>query len=197
MQTANLHCLPENYRMKYYMYHLLSWPELLYVAEDYDGKIVGYVLAKMEDESDKPVTQAHITSLAVLRTHRKMGIATRLMNATHQAMIDNFQATYVTLHVRKSNFTAFHLYHEVLKYSVLDEEEGYYADGENAYYMRKDFDAKEAAAADASSPDGTDEAGSADAAAGSGGVDVFAEPSPSEVAAVSGGPTAAEEEKAQ
>jgi hypothetical protein len=29
------------------MYHELSWPQLLYVAEDYDGKIVGYVLAKM------------------------------------------------------------------------------------------------------------------------------------------------------
>ena len=32
---------------QYYFYHVLSWPQLLYVAEDYDGKIVGYVLAKM------------------------------------------------------------------------------------------------------------------------------------------------------
>lgn len=47
IQNSNLHCLPENYQMKYYMYHLLSWPQLTYVAEDYDGKIVGYVLAKM------------------------------------------------------------------------------------------------------------------------------------------------------
>jgi len=47
IQNANLHCLPENYQMKYYMYHLLSWPQLTYVAEDYDGKIVGYVLAKL------------------------------------------------------------------------------------------------------------------------------------------------------
>lgn len=29
------------------MYHALSWPQLLYVAEDYDKKIVGYVLAKL------------------------------------------------------------------------------------------------------------------------------------------------------
>jgi hypothetical protein len=42
-----LHSLPENYQMKYYLYHILSWPQLLYVAEDYDGSIVGYVLAKM------------------------------------------------------------------------------------------------------------------------------------------------------
>jgi ribosomal protein S18 acetylase RimI-like enzyme len=47
IQAANLHCLPENYQMKYYLYHALSWPQLTYVAEDYDGKVVGYVLAKM------------------------------------------------------------------------------------------------------------------------------------------------------
>jgi hypothetical protein len=33
--------------LQYYFYHILTWPQLLYVAEDYNGKIVGYVLAKM------------------------------------------------------------------------------------------------------------------------------------------------------
>ena len=47
MQTCNLWCLPENYTFKYYLYHILSWPHLLYVADDSNGKIVGYVLAKM------------------------------------------------------------------------------------------------------------------------------------------------------
>ena len=63
MQHCNLLCLPENYQMKYclstfsrkcndfhvryYMYHGLSWPQLSYVAEDDKGKIVGYVLAKV------------------------------------------------------------------------------------------------------------------------------------------------------
>ena len=32
--------------MQYYLYHVLSWPQLLYVAED-NKRIVGYVLAKM------------------------------------------------------------------------------------------------------------------------------------------------------
>jgi ribosomal protein S18 acetylase RimI-like enzyme len=41
-------------QMKYYFYHLLSWPQLLWVAEDFDGKIVGYVLAKMEEDSSQP-----------------------------------------------------------------------------------------------------------------------------------------------
>ena len=44
MQHCNLLCLPENYQMKYYMYHGLSWPQLSFVAEDHRGEIVGYVL---------------------------------------------------------------------------------------------------------------------------------------------------------
>lgn len=74
MQHCNLLCLPENYQMKYYFYHGLSWPQVIhstvsdnhtapinwiltvslfslfqlsYIAEDENGKIVGYVLAKM------------------------------------------------------------------------------------------------------------------------------------------------------
>ena len=41
MQHCNLLCLPENYQMKYYFYHGLSWPQLSYVAEDEKGNIVG------------------------------------------------------------------------------------------------------------------------------------------------------------
>ena len=50
MQHCNLMCLPENYQMKYYLYHSLSWPQLLHVAES-NGKIVGYVLAKLDEDS--------------------------------------------------------------------------------------------------------------------------------------------------
>lgn len=50
MQHCNLMCLPENYQMKYYLYHSLSWPQLLHVAEC-NGKIVGYVLAKLDEDS--------------------------------------------------------------------------------------------------------------------------------------------------
>lgn len=30
MQHCNLLCLPENYQMKYYFYHGLSWPQVNY-----------------------------------------------------------------------------------------------------------------------------------------------------------------------
>ncbi|GAQ80372.1 GCN5-related N-acetyltransferase [Klebsormidium nitens] len=135
MQSCNLMCLPENYQMKYYLYHILSWPQLLYVAEDYNNKIVGYVLAKMEEETSE--CHGHITSLAVLRTHRKLGLATKLMSAAQRAMEEVFEAEYVSLHVRKSNRAAFHLYTETLGYRINDIEAKYYADGEDAYDMRK------------------------------------------------------------
>ncbi|KAG5176336.1 acyl-CoA N-acyltransferase [Tribonema minus] len=134
MQNTNLWCLPENYQMKYYMYHVLSWPQLLQVAEDYKGKIVGYVLAKMEEDAEVP--HGHITSLAVLRTHRKRGIATMLMRASQQSMAETFAADHVSLHVRKSNAAAFHLYTETLGYQIREVEKGYYADGEDAYDMK-------------------------------------------------------------
>ncbi|PSC75502.1 N-alpha-acetyltransferase 11-like [Micractinium conductrix] len=146
MQRCNLLCLPENYQLKYYFYHVLSWPQLLYVAEDYDGRIVGYVLAKMEEESAE--VHGHITSLAVARTHRKLGLATKLMSAAHRAMQEVFGAKYSSLHVRVTNRGAFHLYTQTLQYKIHDTEEKYYADGEDAFAMRKTFPVDEQAAAE-------------------------------------------------
>ena len=139
MQTSNLWCLPENYQLKYYMYHFLSWPQLLQVAEDHKGRIVGYVLAKMEDDdgTDKEfVPHGHITSLAVLRTHRKCGIATMLMKCAHARMQEAFDSNFCSLHVRYTNMAAFHLYSKTLGYEITEVEAGYYADGEDAYAMR-------------------------------------------------------------
>jgi N-alpha-acetyltransferase 10/11 len=131
-------------QMKYYFYHLLSWPQLLWVAEDFDGQIVGYCLSKMEeDEQRAHPKHGHITSLSVLRTHRKRGIATSLMRRSQQEMEDVFKAEYVSLHVRKSNKAAFHLYSQTLAYEVHDVEKGYYADGEDAYDMRCYFRANQ------------------------------------------------------
>ena len=136
--------------MKYYFYHLLTWPQLLWVAEDFDGTIVGYCLAKLEEQevtatsssnggTGIPTTipkHGHITSLSVLRTYRKRGIATMLMQRSQQEMYTVFDAEYVSLHVRQSNKAAFHLYNNTLRYEVHGIEKGYYADGEDAYDMR-------------------------------------------------------------
>ena len=93
----------------------------------------------MDEDETKHPPHGHITSLSVLRTHRKRGIATLLMKRSQTEMASVFGAYYVSLHVRKSNRAAFHLYNETLKYEIHDIERGYYADGEDAYDMRCTF----------------------------------------------------------
>ena len=140
MQQTNLLCLPENYQFKYYIYHYLSWPSLLHVAEDHNGKIVGYVLAKLEDEDVKQgEIQGHITSISVLRTYRRLGVASKLMTHAINMMQEYYDADYVSLHVRVSNRPALHLYHNNLGFDVKSVEKEYYADKEDAYKMRKYF----------------------------------------------------------
>ncbi|CAL1701040.1 unnamed protein product [Somion occarium] len=136
MQACNLQNLPENYTMKYYLYHELTWPQLSFVAED-QGRIVGYILAKMEEdlsEGDEP--HGHVTSISVLRSHRRLGLAKRLMVQSQEAMATVYRAAYVSLHVRKSNRAALGLYKDTLGFTVRDIEKKYYADGEDAYAMR-------------------------------------------------------------
>ena len=140
MQQTNLLCLPENYQFKYYIYHYLSWPALLHVAEDHNGKIVGYVLAKLEDEDVKPgEVQGHITSISVLRTYRRLGVASKLMSHAINMMQEYFDADFVSLHVRVSNRPALHLYHKNLGFDVRGIEKEYYGDKGDAYKMRKYF----------------------------------------------------------
>ena len=142
MQDANLHNLPENYNLKYYLYHgLHDGLSFCTSREDHKKRIVGYVLAKMDDDSsgDAP-PHGHITSLAVCRSHRKMGIATKINESCESRDERIARAHYVSLHVRESNRAAFHLYNVTLGYKIHDVEKGYYADGEDAYDMRKEFD---------------------------------------------------------
>ncbi|KAK7753918.1 N-terminal acetyltransferase A complex catalytic subunit ard1 [Diatrype stigma] len=179
IQHANLENLPENYFMKYYLYHALSWPQLSYVAVDvsrpkktpYDyPKIVGYVLAKMEEEPADGVPHGHITSLSVMRTHRRLGIAEKLMRQSQLAMVETFGAQYVSLHVRVSNRAAIHLYTRTLGFDQEKTEAKYYADGEDAYCMRLDLstirrqiqDARDAEAEGRGAADDNEDAGEAE-----------------------------------
>lgn len=93
VQQTNITNLPENYFLKYYLYHALSWPQLSYVAVDLSHapkypneppRIVGYVLAKMEEEPSDGIQHGHITSLSVMRTHRRLGLAEKLMRQSRK-----------------------------------------------------------------------------------------------------------------
>ena len=68
-------------------------------------------------------------------------------------MVECFGAKYVSLHVRVSNRAALHLYEKTLKFKLVpphtftpslltrkeDVESKYYADGEDAFAMRRDL----------------------------------------------------------
>ncbi|KAK7206592.1 NatA N-acetyltransferase complex subunit Ard1 [Myxozyma melibiosi] len=142
MQNANLMNLPENYVFRYYLYHATTWPQASFVATDASGtKIVGYVLAKLEEEEQKDgVPHGHVTSLSVMRTYRRMGLAGKLMELALRSLYECYGAKFVSLHVRKSNRAALHLYRDTLKFDVKEISKAYYGDGEDAYAMQKDLE---------------------------------------------------------
>ncbi|KAJ2933101.1 hypothetical protein H1R20_g4000, partial [Candolleomyces eurysporus] len=137
MQAANLQNLPENYAMRFWIYHTMTWPQISFVAEDHKGRIVGYVLAKVEEpEDDNEVPHGHVNSISVIRSYRRLGLAKKLMLLSQEAMHSVYHASYVTLHVRKSNQAAIGLYRDSLGFKVAKVEKKYYADGEDAFSMR-------------------------------------------------------------
>ncbi|KAF7296981.1 N-acetyltransferase domain-containing protein [Mycena indigotica] len=153
IQAANLQNLPENYSMKFWIYHAMTWPQISFVAEDQKGRIVGYVLAKIEeaeeDESgNKPQNDngkpaeihGHVNSISVLRAYRRLGLAKKLMLLSQEAMATVYKANYVSLHVRRSNKAAIALYQGALGFKVAKVEAKYYGDGEDALSMRLDLD---------------------------------------------------------
>jgi len=52
-------------------------------------------------------------------------------------MVECFGAKYVSLHVRVSNRAALHLYENTLRFKKEDIEAKYYADGEDAFAMKR------------------------------------------------------------
>jgi len=117
----------------------MTWPQISFVAEDNQGRIVGYVLAKIEEppEDDKiSEIYGHVNSISVLRSHRRLGLAKKLMLLSQEAMASIYNASYVSLHVRKSNKAAIALYRDTLGFEVAKVEKAYYGDGEDAFSMR-------------------------------------------------------------
>lgn len=135
IQACNIECLPENYQFKYYLYHYISWPRCSWVATS-EGKIVGYVLTKIEEETGK-FPWGHITSIAVSLPYRGIGIAENLMKCAEISLFHFYKVVSVTLHVRVSNKAAIHLYRDKLGFTVRNTDEKYYADGEDAFNMIK------------------------------------------------------------
>ena len=63
-----------------------------------------------EDDS----TMGQITSVAVNRSYRRLGLAKQLMRQSQIKMIEVYNCKTCALHVRESNYAARHMYESVL-----------------------------------------------------------------------------------
>ncbi|GIX64358.1 N-acetyltransferase, putative [Babesia caballi] len=133
---CNLVNVIENYQMKYYFYHLLSWPQLTNIAIAPNGYVCGYSMAKLEEDIDNA---GHLTAVGVLRSYRSMGIANRVIKQTHDAMQAVYTCDSVYLFVRVSNWGAHAMYKYRLGYSVDEIVREYFNDKEDAYSMKHVF----------------------------------------------------------
>ena len=129
--------LPEDYPFFFYKNILDDYPESFLVAQNKHGKIVAYIMWRVEKapsiNSLKYVYKAHLVSIAVAEDYRRRGIATNLLLNSMKA-IKKYKIHEYVLEVRVSNYTAIKLY-EKLDYKIESIKKNYYRDGENAYFM--------------------------------------------------------------
>ncbi|QDA32080.1 ribosomal-protein-alanine N-acetyltransferase [Thermococcus indicus] len=117
----------EDYPRGVFLVFLENNPDTFLVAE-YNGKVIGYVMGYL-----RPDLEGHIMSIAVDPAYRGNGIGSALLTEVIERLI-NRGARYIGLEVRVSNENAIKLY-ERFGFRRIKRIIGYYADGEDAYYM--------------------------------------------------------------
>jgi len=141
VMEINLRTLPEHYSDYFYESLLEELPEAFVVAE-ISGKIVGYIMCKMEHGFSNFkklgfVKKGHVVSIAVMNEHRSKGLGSALVNESIKG-VKIRQCSELYLEVRCSNNDAVRLY-EKLGFSITQKLKAYYRDGEDAYVMAIDF----------------------------------------------------------
>ncbi|HUT16890.1 MAG TPA: N-acetyltransferase [Acidobacteriota bacterium] len=139
VMQINRVCLPENYTDVFFIDLHQRFPEIFIVAEE-DGKIVGYVMCRIEVglasfSLGGLIRKGHVVSIAVLPQGRRKGVAQALMNMTMDGMC-YYKAKQCYLEVRVTNAAGVALYKK-LGFDVSRTSNGYYSDGEDAYVMTK------------------------------------------------------------
>ena len=138
MQINHL-CLPENYTDVFFIDLHQRFPETFIVAEE-DGKIVGYIMCRVEVGLSSfglggLIRKGHVVSIAVLPQGRRKGVAHALMTRAMKGM-QHYKAKLAYLEVRVTNDPGVSLYKK-LGFEVTRTLHGYYSDGEDAYVMTK------------------------------------------------------------
>jgi ribosomal-protein-alanine N-acetyltransferase len=129
--------LPEDYPYFFYKSILDNYPESFLVACDDNGKVIGYIMWRVEKSpaihSLKLINKGHLVSIAVLKDFRRLGVATALLNNSMKNVKKHKIHEFV-LEVRVSNYSAINLYRK-FNFATNSIKERYYRDGENAYFM--------------------------------------------------------------
>ncbi|RDD53644.1 MAG: ribosomal-protein-alanine N-acetyltransferase [Candidatus Korarchaeota archaeon NZ13-K] len=137
VERINRIFLPENYPSYFFLENYRRFPNSFFVAETEDGRIVGYVMCRVEPHYAKGATLilGHVLSIAVSKEHRRRGIGEALMLRAEEGLM-TYGSEAIYLEVRVSNDPAIRLY-EKLGYKKLGIIPFYYADGEDAFLMYK------------------------------------------------------------
>lgn len=114
----------------YYTKALLESLSDVSLVSEVEGKIVGYIFARVEYKS-----VGHIITIAVDPRYRRMGIGEKLMRAA-LSILRKFSCISVYLEVRVSNKPAINLYKK-LGFTIKRRLSKYYRDGEDAFLMVK------------------------------------------------------------
>ena len=132
--------LPEDYPYFFYKSILDSFPESFLVAQNKQGKIIAYIMWRVEKapsvNSLRYVSKGHLVSIAVSEDFRRKGVAKSLLINSMTA-IKKYKIQEYVLEVRVSNYSAIKLY-EKFNYKIESIKKNYYRDGENAYFMTLD-----------------------------------------------------------
>jgi len=114
------------------------------VSHALDRTILALKRIREEETPEGEEPHGHVTSISVLRSYRRLGLAKKLMIQSRvynlpsfscisliyspmleEAMVNVYKAGYVSLHVRKSNRAAIGLYRDTLGFLVDKVEEKY------------------------------------------------------------------------
>ncbi len=141
VMEINLSTLPEHYSDYFYESLLEELPEAFVVAE-MSGKIIGYIMCKLEYGFSNFkklgfVKKGHVVSVSVMEKYRGKGFGTVLVDEAIKG-VKIRQCSELYLEVRCSNTDAVKLY-EKLGFSIQQRLKAYYRDGEDSYLMAINF----------------------------------------------------------
>ena len=141
VMEINLSTLPEHYSDYFYESLLEEFPEAFIVAE-MSGKIIGYIMCKMEYGFSNFkklgfVKKGHVVSVSVMEKYRGKGFGSALVDEAISG-VKIRQCGELYLEVRCSNTDAVKLY-EKLGFIIQQRLKAYYRDGEDSYLMAINF----------------------------------------------------------